>query len=55
MTKAEALRVLVTTPRDHADQGRIGRRVIFDKPDRKVRMSKGWRGEYEAWKRRYAA
>lgn len=33
MTKLEAMRVLLTTPRDHEDMGKIGRNQIYAEPD----------------------
>lgn len=33
LTRLEAMRKLITAQRDHIDQGRIGRRQIFEKPD----------------------
>lgn len=38
MTKLEAMRALLSKPRDHADQGRIGRRVRWAKSDGRERI-----------------
>lgn len=39
MTRLDAMRALLTAPRDHADQGRIGRVQKYDKPDGRERMT----------------
>jgi hypothetical protein len=39
VTRAEALRALITKPREVPDDGRIGHRVIFAKPDERIRIN----------------
>lgn len=38
MTRTAALAKLLAAPRDHADQGRIGRRVLYAKADGRERL-----------------
>jgi hypothetical protein len=39
VTRLTALRTLLATPRDHVDQGRIGRVQKYDTPDGRERMT----------------
>jgi hypothetical protein len=39
MTRLEAMRLLVTAPRDHVDQARIGRVQKYATPDGRERMT----------------
>ena len=42
VTRLAALRALLAAPSDHADQSRIGHRVIFAKPDARVWLHLVW-------------
>jgi hypothetical protein len=39
MTRAEALRRIVTAPREVPDDGRIGHKVVYAKPDDSLRIN----------------
>ena len=56
MTRAEALRKLVSAPREVPDDGRIGRTVKYAEPDdQKIRIPRGWRLKLTEWSKRYTA
>jgi hypothetical protein len=56
MTRAEALRALVSKPREVPDDGRIGHTVKFAEPDdAKIRIPRGWQRRLADWKRRHVA
>jgi hypothetical protein len=54
MTKLDAMRALLRQPRDHADQSRIGRRVIHPKADGRERIIFTWKVLTSITKRRSA-
>jgi uncharacterized protein YbaA (DUF1428 family) len=52
MTKLDAMRQIVSAPRDHADQGKIGKVQKYAKPDGRERIVFAWKVLTSITKRR---